>query len=316
MTEIKVSNISNVDWDYIKHQTNSSLYSFESLSVYENLDILIITNQQQLLAIWPIPFIWKNGKKIAQRQIRLLPYHPPLLFKKHVLDKRRLISVLIEHMQEHYHAIDLPLSPGFDDLSLFSTTGFHVEWRNTHMFTLAHSLHDHVHVKAKNHIRFAQKKVIVKSSKNADKFDFNLGIVVNKESYRMARKQLASNLMNSGNGIIFTALADENVVGQALVVNDRQTAYLFHTWFKKNTIRGIASLLISMAYDWAFTNKQLQSFDLEGSIIPSIDHFFASLGGLQAPYAYIQWCRDQQEMLNMIRETLFMPLRLQDKIKK
>ncbi len=314
MTEITISNISSVDWDYIKYQSNSSLYSFESLSVYENLDLLTITKQKQLLAIWPIPFIWKNGKKIAQRQIRLLPYHPPLLFKKHVLDKRKLISALIEYIQDNYHAVDLPLSPGFDTLTPFSAAGIHVEWRNTHVFTLAHSLHDHVHIKAKNHIRSAQKKVIVTCSKNADIFDFNLGIVT--ESYRMARKQLASNLINSGRGVIFTALADDDVVGQALVVNDWQTAYLFHTWFKKNTIRGVASLLVSTAYDWALTNKQLQFFDLEGSIIPSIDRFFASLGGLQTPYAYIQWCRDQEEMLSMIRDTLFMNLRLQDKVKK
>ena len=79
--ETRIEPISNVDWDYVRSQADFALYFPESLSVYHNLDLLTVRKNQQLLALWPIPFQWENGKKIARREIRLLPYHAPILFK-------------------------------------------------------------------------------------------------------------------------------------------------------------------------------------------------------------------------------------------
>ena len=309
--EVQNQKIADVDWDAIHSQITPSLYSPESLSIYENLDLLTITNDRLPLAIWPIPFHWKEGKKIAQRQVRLLPYHAPLLLKHHALDKRGLVSIFIQYLQEHYHAIDLPLAPRFHDLAAFSAAGIYVEWRNTHLFSPSQPFKEHISSKVRNHIQSAQKETSITRSQNGEEFDFNLGVITSDESHRAARKQLACSLIDKGYGIVFSAISNGIAVGQALVVHDRQTAYLFHTWFKKNSIRGIPSLLISTAIEWAFATRHLQFFDLEGSIIPAIDRFFASLGGLQTPYAYVQWCKDKQEMLTMVDNCLFLPLRLE-----
>jgi hypothetical protein len=306
---IEVRKISDFDWDLLRQE--SGLYSAESLSIYENLDLLTISNRDKIVAFWPIPFVMKNGQKIAQREIRLLPYHAPVVFERHPLDKRSLISTLIEYLQKHYYAIDLPLSPGFHDLSAFSAAGVYVEWRNTHFFSSSHTFSDQIHAKSKNHIESARRHAMVQSSQNPDEFDFNWGIVTTNEVHRAARKRLACRLIESGRGIIFSAVSGKNLIGQALVVHDRKTAYLFHSWYQKCRVRGIPTLLISAAVDWALYVQNLPFFDLEGSIIPSVDRFFAGLGGMQTPYAYIQWCKERSVMLRMVEDCIFMPLRLE-----
>jgi hypothetical protein len=310
MNEVQQMKISDVDWAALSSDA-SCLYSPESLSVYDNLDLLAISIQGQLAALWPIPFVERNGQKMAQREIRLLPYHAPILLKPHPIDRRSLMSAFIEYLQTQYQAIDLPLSPGFHDLSSFSAMGMFVEWRNTHRFSPSHSFKDHIHSKAKNHIGSAQNQAEVHLSTNPEEFDFVQGIVTTNESHRTARKRLACRLIEKGWGMVFTAKAGGERVGQALVVHDRQTSYLFHSWYQKNRIRGIPSLLISAAIDWTFEVQHLPYFDLEGSIIPSVDRFFAGLGGMQTPYAYIQWCKDRSQMLRMIEECIFLPLRLE-----
>lgn len=310
MIEIETIEISQLDWSYIHSQAISSLYSYESLSIYENLDLLTIFKDHQPIAIWPIPFTWKENQKIAFRPIRLLPYHPPLIFKNHAQEKRSILWAFIQYLQKNYYAIDLPLAPRYHDVAVFSHAGMYVEWRNTHLFSPFHSLKDNIHPKAKNHINSAKKELTIKGCQNAEEFDFDQGIVTDDDSHRRERKKLACELSRKGSCIVFSAYAGTSLVGQNLVLFDQTAAYLFHSWYKKDSIRGIPSLLISEAMDFAFTQPNIQFFDLEGSIIPNVDRFFASLGGLQTPYAYIQWCKDKQKMLSMIESCIFLPLRL------
>ena len=310
---VKVTALSEIDWEHVLSQGESYLYSLESLSAYQNLDLLTVSLEQDLLALWPIPYTWEHERKIARREVRLLPYHPPLIFKGHLVDKRRILSSFLSYMKENYYAIDLPLAPHFHHLALFWAAGIYVEWRNTHHFSLSHMLTDHIHPKVKNHIRSAKKKVTLEWE---HAFDFERGIITDNPSHRTVRRNLALNLLKSGKGRVLTAFNGTKVEGQAVVVHDYHTAYLFHSWFEKQNTRGVPSHLIETISNWALKELSLYYFDLEGSVIPSVDRFFANFGGLQTPYAYIQWCRDRQEMLKRIEETLLLFLRFQENEKK
>jgi hypothetical protein len=308
--KVEIKPLSAIDWDVLAKQGESYLYSAESLGIYQHLDLLALINGKDLCAIWPIPYMWNNEHKIAQREMRLLPHHPPLLFKNHLLQERKMMSILIAYLKQHYYAIDLPLGPCFHHTTPFFASGMFVEWRNTHRFSVSHSLWENLHAKVKNHIRFAEKNVMIK---RGEEFDFDKGIVTQEKSHRLARKQLASHFLASGKGEVFSAWSPSGLEGQALVVHDRQTGYLFHSWFKKESIRGVPSYLIATIADWVLKEKQLAYFDLEGSIIPTIDHFFSCFGGIQTPYAYIIWCKEREKMLKLIENTLFLPLRLSEK---
>lgn len=304
---VQKHDISEVDWDYFSGQGPNYLYSPHSLSVYQNLDLLIVSHQQKPLAVWPVPYSWTDGKKIAKRDIRLLPYHPPLLVKDHLVDQRRFLSLLLEYLKENYFALDLPLAPHFHHTSLFSASGIYVEWRNTHLFTSSHPVTDNFHSKVSNHIRNAKKKV---SLEWGHPFDFQKGIITDNPLHRESRKNLTLNLLNSGMARVLTAFNETKIEGQAVVVHDQRTAYLFHSWYEKQSTRGVPSYLIEAISNWALNEQGLLFFDLEGSILPSVDRFFANFGGLQTPYAYVIWCQDKDMMLNMIKESVFMPIRL------
>lgn len=305
--DIQVKDISEIDWEHFSYQGASYLYKLESLMTYQNLDLLVVCHHEKLLGLWPVPYTWKDGKKIARREVRLLPYHPPLIINEHLVEQRRILSIFLSYMKENYYAIDLPLAPHFHHTALFSAAGIYVEWRNTHLFTSSHLLTDHLYPKVGNHIRSAKKKITLEWE---HPFDFRKGIITENPTQRELRKSLALNLLKSGMARVLTAFNETKVEGQAFVMHDCHTAYLFHSWYEKQNIRGVPSYLIETISNWALNEKGLQFFDLEGSILPSIDRFFANFGGLQTPYAYVLWCQNKEEMLNMIKETVFLPIRL------
>lgn len=310
MDKVEVKTIADIIWNELPSPCTRTLYSKETLSHYKHVDILTISNPEGYIAFWPLPYVYEGTHKVIKREIRLLPYHPPVLLKHHPLENRGLLVSLLNFVRKNYFAIDLPLSPDFHFAIPFSGLGMHVEWRNTYRFTSAHPLRDHINRKGKNHIRSAEKTVQISLSSDPEFFDFKLGIVTKNDSQRKVRSQMAKDLLRRGNGLIVTAHENSAICGQALILFDHHSAYLFHTWFNKQGVRGVPSALIDQASNWTLNEKKLPYFDLEGSILPAVDRFFAGLGGIQSPYPNILWCQDRKEMLKRIEENIFLEEKL------
>ncbi len=305
MADVQLLTAGDINWNDVQESLGGGLYCTRYLDHYANVDLLGIIDNS-LVALWPIPYIETELGKIACRDIRLLPYHSPLIFRVHSLEKKKILYKLIKFVQKRYIAIDLPLGTEFGNVTGFTAAGFSVEYRNTHHFTPEHSFIENLHSRARNHLRYAESRLRCSISDSCEVFNFERGVITSCAQQRARRRGLVKSFFEMHKGVTLNAYADDSLVGQAIVLHDSNNAYLFHSWFsRESSVRGIPIYLIKHAIDWAFSDKNLKCFDLEGSVLPQVDYFFSSLGGMHKSYPHIYWAREKQQLLSILAENIF-----------
>jgi hypothetical protein len=210
---------------------------------------------------------------------------------------------LLRKIQESVQSIELPLVPGFHEVNACREAGIIAEYRHTHLLDLIGNFRSHYAPAVRNHIRSAEAVVTILMSEGARDFCFERAIVAQPDSHVDLRARFAYVLSRVAHVTCLTALVMGKRVGQGLVVTDNRTSYYLHSWFDRNGPRGVPSLLIDCAMSTS-RESSVVHFDLEGSIIPSVDRFMTGFGAFQAPYAHLLWHREPGRICELMLKNL------------
>jgi hypothetical protein len=214
--------------------------------------------------------------------------------------------MLVSALQETVCMIDLPLAPGFMDANAAVAAGCFAEWRHTH--TLGRERWDQngeacFSAKKRAQTRRAMKSVRVEILEEVTIFPFDLAIHGDEESVRR-RKQFALYLHARGNAVALVARDERRELGGVFLVRDRETVFLYHSWFDRQAQSGVPSLLVREAMQWTFEQAGTFRFDFEGSILASVDLFMSSFGAEIQPYAYLHWGKNRAQTVGGILSSL------------
>lgn len=295
--------------EFQKLQINKSLPLWGKVlttSVYPCVDYLVISHGNDLKAIWAVPI--NDEGTAVERICRILPYHSPIIMSQNNLKRRSYLSILFSYLTEKYKKISLPFDPDYTDLAILAAHKAFIEWRHTHVADsdwLALELPS----KVKNHYYHAIRNVKIRQI-SVDKFCFDKAIVNQDHRSMKLRKRLASLVFKRKMAFCLRAEKEGIAHGEIFIAMDERRAYLLHSWFERRGIRGVPTALIISAIKNALEKYRRMEFDIEGSVIPSVDKFFSSFNFKIVPYAHVHWNNNSVKLQKQLAVEIFSDERL------
>lgn len=278
------------------------------VEIYNDKKILIALRGNNIVGIWIIPLVKEKNTIIAKRLYRFFPYSSPFLIEEDNLKRRETLNHFLGHITSRIDSIYLPLSPYFYDIAEFSSYGAFVEMRHTHILKNPIKLQK-INNRLRNHINYALKNITIEIDHDPKKFNFKLAIRGHSTEQKL-RSNLAVNMIKNKTAVIFSAKKGNKSCAGILLMYDKKTAHMLHSWQSKNAPRGVISALIYKAIDWTFKNN-LQNFDFEGSVINNIDYFFSGFNAQIIPYGFVHWAKIKEQLYDLINISLKIEGRIQ-----
>lgn len=277
---------------------------------YKHKSILIIEDEKIIKGVFVLPLMFDGKRYTAEREYRVFPYASPILFEKDNMKRRKYVFELFKYIKQKYELIELPLYYEFKDVAPIQSLGMFVEYWHTHTTRKKLGYND-LSRKLRYNIKYAEKYVDIKIDNNVDNFDFSKAIHGTKEEIEL-RSQSAKNVINSGNGIIFSAFDKKTneKVASTIIVFDSKVAYYLHCYRDNESARGTIPLLLFKAIEYSFDVLKVEIFDFEGAVIQGIDEFFSTFNVDITPYGYLYFASNKEEYMELIESTLYIEGRL------
>ncbi|NNE27690.1 MAG: GNAT family N-acetyltransferase [Saprospiraceae bacterium] len=218
-------------------------------------------------------------------------YNYPQNLKRHSKTsfEIRVANNLLEQLPKH-DLIYLQLHPSITNGLPFYWKNFHQSTRYTYKIDTSQEtdiLWENLKGNVRTNIRNSEEACIIESS-NLEAFwrhcvaayaarnrvvPFNRQVLENLSTAFKASDNLEIKLVKSS--------SDDKVLGGAITVSDQNTRYYLAGFYYPNTSPKYA---FSYLLWHIIKNNPQKSFDMEGSIIPEIEHFFRSFGGDLTPH--------------------------------
>jgi hypothetical protein len=275
-----------IDVEIPGHQALPLWLRSTATAAYGQVVTIVARRGGRYVGLWHVPIA--NGH--AKREHRLLPYAAPWLEGEHPQRRRQVMLAMIKCLQERTELIDLPLAPGFDEVTSCGEAGVEVAWRHTRQVQQGSDWRSSYCAKVRNQIRSASRAASMEISEGASAFDFDRG-VISSAAERSKRADFMNALADVATVCCITASSAGTKVGQAALVADDGVVYLFHSWFCRGGPRGVSSLIIDAAIEHSFASFGAGVFDFEGSVLPRVDYFMSGFGGRISPYPHLRWRR-------------------------
>ena len=269
----------------------------EAVDAYLEKEIIKVVKNNIDIAVFLVP-LDNNG---IRREYRFFPYLSPIfLMELNNFSKKQILKFMFNYLFNKYDYCFIPLHPSFKMIMSIQSEGGFVEMRHTHRNYKKLSIND-LSSRLKNHIRYAEKKVVVKLDFNYSDIDFNLAIKgSNKEVEK--RSAVAKKMIDLKKGFILKAVVDYEVKAFIICIFDKEEAYLLHSYQDK-TIRGVIPLLILRANEYLFDTINIKCFDFEGSVINNIDDFFSSFDVNIVNYPYVIFAKEKEKFYELIERS-------------
>lgn len=269
----------------------------EVLNCYEEKELIKVCKGDNVLAIFLIP-LNNNG---VRRKFRFFPYCMPIILSNtNNMKKKEIYKLIFNYIFSKYDYTFIPLHPEFKIISSISSEAGFVEMRHTHILENSSKTIE-FNSKLKNHIRSAEKKVLINLDCDASTFDYDLAIKGTEEE-RNERSILAKKLLDSKKSFLVKAIYNNEIIAGIQVIYDNEWAYLLHS-YQKEKIRGTIPLLINTAIIECFNNLNIKFFDFEGSVIDEIDDFFSSFNTKVITYPYVIHANSEEKFLELIKRS-------------
>lgn len=299
------SRIDREKWDaFVEGSPEGSIYAKSTFLdvVHPAWQGLICRNDEGWLAIWPLFPNKKWGIKTQlqppfsqQAGIMFKPNSGASVFKAYQF-KNEVVEAFLTHLPG-FHLFDLNFSSNFDYPLSFYWQGFDLMPRYTYVIRFSE------HMPGYNQIRENHQRNIKKAQNHNLVIDENLpvddlthladenlveskGVLRGKQVTLLGH--LASQLMDQELAYL-RAVKDQ--AGNLLAIglfgqSNKTTYYLMGVGSEKGKGIGAVHFLL---WESIHEAKQYRSnFDFEGSMIPSIEHFFRGFGAQPVPYLRIR----------------------------
>jgi hypothetical protein len=266
------------------------------IEFYPRSAVLTVRRRTRLAAVWMVPTIVSEDKFELARPFRLLPYtHLHVADGSHPSRRRGIIQALAEWIastDSGISKVNLPFSTHGVGCGPFTQRGFRVEQRHTYLLDLSADWTRLLSATCANNVRHARARVYITRQRAIGSFDCSRGVTFESSDAFARRSLLIDHLIRTGRGMTMTATdRTGTLLGQCFVSWDAKTGYLLHNWRSEDAPRGTVNLLIFNCVEYVQQVLGLSQFDFEGSVIPSVDCFYATFGGEPLPYPHLHWSR-------------------------
>lgn len=307
---VQIQKLSQKEYEtLLSNARNISLWLMPKLTTcYKDKMLLSAYRGNQLVGIWVIPLITKEGRKIARREYRYLPYSSPYLFEEDNLRRRDVTYELFKYLTNNCTDVNLPFDPRFKEFAPIQGLGAFVEWRHTHI--LGNPIeYQQISSRLRNHIKNARKLIQVEINTDYSKFNFEQAIIgLRKE--QLARQKSAINLIKNGHAKIVSAYLGNKICGGIFIATDSVAAYMMHSWQSNDAPRGTMSALILEGTNWALKKQYLKQYDFEGSLLQKVDYYYSGFNCKIESYGHVFWSKEKETLHKMIEESINIPERL------
>ncbi len=268
-----------------------------SVVCYKEKEILTVFRNNNLVGLYVLPIRIFNGYRIIERTYRYFPFLSPIIFENDLERRRNIVIELFKYIFKKYDGMYMPFSPEFKDIAGIAELGAFFECRHTQMIKKKLTF-ESMNAKLRNHIKKAISMIEVRIESDIKTFNFNLAIK-GDEMERELRMQNAANLLKCNSAKIINAYLDNQIVAGIFICYDKETTTYLHSWQNADTPRGTISYLLMTAINLSFDEFKTKQFDLEGSVMFSIDKFFNNFNGEYVLYPYLHFAKDYKlfEML-------------------
>lgn len=289
-------------WDeFVAASENELVFStLAYLRHLERVEVLGVLEGQRLVCGFPAPIEEQHGGEHIRRSSYLSPYFGPVFAPVRGMrvraerTRRSILSALIDYMQARFDSIVLPLNSQVADMTPFQRAHFQLELRYTYELDLSSldTLWRDMDACARNHIRRCAEVQVIPDGELRE-FDFAAALSYEDAHACERWRQLVEALTSEGAGEALVAWHAGRPVAGAFVAYDRCRGYNLLSYFNADArVRGVPSKLIWCGAQRAAA-RGLRWFDLEGSVLPSIEAFFQSFGGLRRSLFQVHWYKDR-----------------------
>jgi hypothetical protein len=215
------------------------------------------------------------------------------------LVERRLMGAIARSLQCHYRCVSFSLSPQITDVVAFLRAGFVPEVRYTYVVDVsggAGQCASRMSPRRRTDLARARKcGLTVTEDANLQLFDVARAVRwAPCANYADSTRTLLRRAISCNRGRAFVALSSGLPVAGLFLVWDRLRSYTTHAWLHEDAARtGASTLLYLEAMSFTRERLMLDSVDLEGSVVPGVEEFYQSFGGLQTIYFRLHWDADR-----------------------
>jgi hypothetical protein len=259
----------------------------------DTLGLVCVSRRGTAIGAWVVPLDSTEYPPAARRPSRLLPYASPWVDPDlHPSTRHRVVLALTDALMARTDTVELPMDPQFSEVAALLEAGLDVPSRHTRILdTRVPDLRAGYLPTVRNHIRAAARTCIVKAIE-PEEFDFDRGIVGQSAETVAARRRSGLEMSRENPVLCLAAIDGDGVCqGQAFILASAGSAILMHSWFDRDGIRGVPSLLVDTAISRSAEELGTPVFDFEGSVIPGIDRFMAGFGASAVAYPQARWKR-------------------------
>ena len=300
------STLEKAEWDaFVQNSPQGAVYQLSSYldAIYPHWQALICKQDHEWQAVCPLfprqKLLFKVNWQPTFCQytgIIIKPIDPSKPYQ-HYKAKKEIIQTIADQLP-FYHLFNMSFSPNFDYPLPFHWQDFKLFTRYTYQVDL--QAHPPIFSGLRENLQRSIKKALKKNYQprledptTAREF---VGLVqqnlegtlkLKPKQHLPVLEQLIHNLHQSGNGLL-KCIRDDNgnlLAGAFFAYFNDTVYYLFGTAEKRAKRDGALSLLIWQALEHAY--DEAAKFDFEGSMLPSIEHYFRGFGGCHVPYLMI-----------------------------
>lgn len=272
-------------------------YEWWNEVVQDSWEVAVIEKGGQTLGVWPY-FLRKKGPWKMIAQAPLTPYAGPFLLYPE--GQKNASRISYEHKQ--YEAlikqlpkvaeIDLSFPINFRNGLAFKWNDFEEGLKYTYLLNLKASketLWKNLRENVRRQIKKAEKALTIKVSFNYKELETAMRSTFQQqnEAYPLSKdylKRVSQYLEKHQSGKLYLAYEKENLHSAIAIVYDATTAYyLVGGSIQAHKNSGAMSMLMWQAICNAKAMK-LDSFNFEGSSIPSIEKYLRGFGGELHPF--------------------------------
>ena len=263
----------------------------------EQWDVAVYQKNDEVKAIWPYYKKTKYGLSYITMP-PLTPYLGPWVLNmspkkmhKTYSYEHTVLGELCDSLPQ-VHLSTIHTHPEMNNLLATKWKGYQEKSRYTYRLDLGNkkSIWDGISDKQRNIIRKAQASLTVSETEDIDQF-----YEINKKSFQRQDlpipygqnmfKALDTALKKRSQRLILEATdKHKNVHGMVYLAHDRHTVYLLAIGSDPQ-YRNEGSIPLMIWHAIQHFNGSHQTFDFEGSMIPTIEKFFRSFGGNMTKYS-------------------------------
>ena len=143
---------------------------------YRRHRILVAARRCGVVGVWVVPTDNDDDGAHARRVSRALPYTAPALLENHPQRRRDVMVQMLRALQDTFVSLELPMAPGFRDVTGCRQLGIAAEWRHTHVLDLRIPWRERYSPTVRQHLRAAESSAAFRREHvGAFRFDRALG---------------------------------------------------------------------------------------------------------------------------------------------